>query len=380
MQFVADQGARQGADAKALRGAAQRILAGELSGRVKRLAGEPDLAFATTETGYLTWRGTPVARLEGGETALRPRLKLLADDAIQATDAQAATDRLQAWLETHIKTVLEPLFALDADPEITGLARGVGFRLVENLGLVPRQEVAGDVKQLDQPSRATMRRHGLRFGAFSLYFPALLKPQAAFLRVLLYKLAQEAGTQTLRGDWPEPPTAGLTSLSVGADAPVGFFQALGYRICGTRAVRVDMLERLSDTIRPLIHWKATEEKSQRPEGSHISGGFTVTAGMMSLVGCSGDDFAGILKSLGFRLSRVEAPKSLIDMAPSGLSGDQTEPLETAARDSAEPVAPAESAASAEPAEPAAPAESAAPAEPAAPAAPAGPAPDPIPAP
>ncbi|MHA1523622.1 MAG: hypothetical protein ACTSY1_04360, partial [Alphaproteobacteria bacterium] len=340
LRFVADPDAKQGADAKALRNAAMRVLAGELSGRVKRLVGEPDLAFATTENGYITWRGAPVAHLEGGDSALTPRLKLLADDELPAPDAEAARTRLQDWLKSHIQTVLEPLFALSNDEAVTGLARGIGFRLVENLGLLARDTVAGDVKQLDQPSRATMRRHGLRFGAFSLYFPALLKPQAAFLRLLLFQLAQEASTSTLRGDWPKPPVAGLTSLSVGPDAPTGFYQALGYRICGIRAVRADMLERLSDTIRPLIHWKSSQGKTERPEGAHPSGGFTVTPTMMSLVGCSGEEFAGIMTALGFRRTKIEPPKTLVDLAPTPTNPDSP-PDQPESKAETTPAAPEE---------------------------------------
>ncbi|NNF76973.1 MAG: helicase, partial [Rhizobiales bacterium] len=82
-----------------------------------------------------------------------------------------------------------------------------------------------------------------------------------------------------------------------------FYRSVGYRICGSRAVRIDMLERLADLIRPCIYWKPEKEGEERPAGSIQGGGFTVTPDMMSLVGCSGEDFSSILKGLGYRLER-----------------------------------------------------------------------------
>ena len=74
----------------------------------------------------------------------------------------------------------------------------------------------------------------------------------------------------------------------------------GYRISGTRAVRVDMLERLADMIRDRLFWKPRIPEEQRPAGSMEGGGFTVVPDMMSIVGCSGEDFQNILISLGYR--------------------------------------------------------------------------------
>ena len=343
-----------GADTKALRTAAMKVLAGELGQRAAKLVAEDNVAFALTDSGYLTWRGAAVARLEGSDRPLAPRLKLLADEQIAPPDHEAVQKRLEAWLSHHIAQVLAPLFALEADAQVTGLARGVGFRVAENLGLLAREDVAGDVHLLDQPARATLRRHGLRFGAFTLFFPLLLKPQAASLRLLLFKLAQEAATGSLRDDWPDAPTDGLTSFAVARDAPKAFYEALGYRICGARAVRADMLERLGDTLRPLVNWKPGKQGDTRPEGSHASGGFTVTPTMMSLVGCSGEAFAEILTALGFERQKFAPPAPALDAKAAQSPADQTKenpaPAPAAADEKLEPqiAADAEPAAQSEP--------------------------------
>jgi ATP-dependent RNA helicase SUPV3L1/SUV3 len=131
---------------------------------------------------------------------------------------------------------------------------------------------------------------------------------------------------------------------------------VGFRICGERCVRIDMLERLADTIRDRVFWKPRFEGEARPAGSVEGGGFTVVPDMMSLVGCSGEEFAGILRSLGYRSeTRAVAPEPVAAPAPPAApapvepSGwDETalaepapaEPAADAAPESATPVAEA----------------------------------------
>ena len=73
-----------------------------------------------------------------------------------------------------------------AAKDIAGLARGIAFRLSENFGALRREAVAEEMRALDQPARAQLRNYGVRFGAFNIYFPALLKPASAELAVVLW--------------------------------------------------------------------------------------------------------------------------------------------------------------------------------------------------
>ena len=88
-------------------------------------------------------------------------------------------------------------FRLAAAVDITGVARGVAFQLSEALGVLDRQKVADEIKGLDQPSRATLRKHGVRFGAHHIYVPALLKPAPRVLSTQLWALKH--GGRTPRG-------------------------------------------------------------------------------------------------------------------------------------------------------------------------------------
>ena len=119
------------------------------------------------------------------------------------------------------------------------------------------------------------------------------------MRLLLWKLWQQKQGRDVK-ELPPPPANGLTSVPVDENWPEGYALVAGYRPCKRRAVRVDMLERLGDMIRDRVFWKPRFTGEERPAGSVEGGGFTVIPDMMSLVGCSGEDFAAVLETLGYR--------------------------------------------------------------------------------
>src|SRR5690606_27780788 len=127
--------------------------------------------------------------------------------------------------------------------DIEGRARGSAARLVENLGGLPREEVSEDVRALDQAARGQLRKHGVRFGAYSIFMPALLKPAPARLTLTLWALARKEAKdmEDPLASLPPLPTPGLTSVPADPAAPEGFYSALGFRVCDKRAVRLDML-------------------------------------------------------------------------------------------------------------------------------------------
>ena len=340
--FVADPRAI-GIHGKALRSAALKGLAGEIASRAHGLANAPDSAISVSEHGRLWWNGSIVARLRKGHEPLKPRIELMADDLLSGPARERATERLQAWVAHHIAKVLAPLVTLqgelnkemptakdvagaEAVPEVSagvasegdetdaegddeavdaldtgaaapateqtlfasplqGVARGLAFQLHENLGSAPRLAVIRALKAVAQEDRAPLRRLGVRFGAFSVYLPVLVKPAAARLKALLWAVHQDMT------DIPPSPAAGLTSLLADASVPMGFYEAAGYRVCGPRAVRIDILERVGDIIR------------SKGQGGKMPESFAATPDLMSVLGCGEEDLAQILRALGFRETR-----------------------------------------------------------------------------
>ena len=318
-------------DAKALRAAASKALAGEIEARAERLSQAPNTDFALASDGVIRWKGEVVAKILAGEDVLKPGVLLLADELLAGPAREKVQTRLDLWLKTHVETLLKPLFDLRDNSEIEGIARGVAFRLVEALGIVERPEIAEEVRQLDQPMRAVLRKLGVRFGAYNIYIPALLKPAPSQLIAKLWALKNGDLDMPGLAELPQMSASGRTSIPVEPTFAKQLYRAVGYRVCGERAVRVDILERLADLIRPLISWRKTAAESQppRPEGAIDEGGaFTVTVAMTSLLGCSGEDFNSILKSLGYRLERREVPNPALQPAETATVGEAN--TETAA--------------------------------------------------
>ena len=295
------EGQTDGVHARALRGAAAQALSRELAMRVRRVVAAKADAFSLSTSGSIIWRNEPIAQLEAGDDPLNPTLTVLCDEHLPTPDQDRVEERLSRWLQESIEDKLKPLLTASTSTDVEGLAKGIGFQLRENLGVLRREDVANEIKSLDQTSRAQLRKHGVRFGAFNIYFPMLLKPAAAHLASVLWMLKHGETEKLDRRALPELPRAGLTSLAVDAAVPEKYYRAYGYHVCGPRVLRIDILERLADLIRPLAAWRANagSAEAKPPEGSSGDGGFVATADMMSILGCSADDLGATLKALGF---------------------------------------------------------------------------------
>ena len=293
----------EGIHGRATRHAAAKVLAGELSTRADALHGAPDEAIALKANGRIVWAGSEIARLERGETALKPRIQLLTDEHLAASDRERLVERLDAWLQAELHGKLKPLILLSEASDLSGLARGLAYQLTENLGVLRRDAASEQIKALDQAARAQLRKYGVRFGAFNVYIPALLKPAAADLLLLLWSLHSGRDHGLDAEALPARPQQGLTSVEAGTLIPEPYWRAAGFHVAGSRAVRIDMLERLSDLIRARIAFRVAEGSATAPTGATGDGGFRVVPELMSVVGCSGEEFASILKALGFRLER-----------------------------------------------------------------------------
>jgi len=325
----APDAAEAGSEAKALQATAQKALAGEIEARAEKLSSAPDDQFVLTSDGTIRWTGDAVARLVAADDALHPRLRILSDERLTGAPRDAVQARLDLWLKTHIEKLLGPLFDLAKAEDVTGIARGIAFQLIEALGVLERQKIAAEMKDLDQPSRASLRKYGIRFGAYHIYFPALLKPAARALASLLWAQKQDNVDLSALSNAQHLAGSGRTSFPADKALDRDAYRTLGYRLCGERAVRVDILERLADLIRPALAWRAGS-LGEKPAGAFDGRGFVVTQAMTSLAGSAGEDFASILRALGYRMDRKPP---LPPVAP--VANDETVAAEPAAPESSQ---------------------------------------------
>ena len=329
LRFTPDPEA-DGNHLKAIAAAARRTLSGELAKRAERLAKDADEVIMLSLDGMLSWRGSVVGRVEKGDTVLAPRLVMLADEHLTGAPREAAEARLAKWLSDRIEAQLGPLKAMEADEALTGMTRGLAFQIGEALGVLERPKVADEVRGLSQDDRATLRRHGVRFGAHHIYLPVLLKPGPRILAAQLWALHHGGLHQPGFEDLAALVQAGRMSVGVAPGTARGLYRAFGFRACGSRAVRIDILERIADQIRAALSWRK-DSGTALPPGAVDGRVFTVSEQMTSLAGCAGEDFAEILKALGYRSERRPAPPPAPQTAPAAekTSTPEEAPAETA---------------------------------------------------
>ena len=297
-RFSAD-GSDGSKEAKALNAAASKVLAAEIEKRADRLAASPNNDIVISNDATLRWVGQPVAKLSKGSDALKPRIIMLADEHLTGSSLEKVVARLERWVANYINTLLKPLADLQNNTELNGMAKGIAYQLVENLGILPRREIADELKNLDQDMRGIMRRNGVRFGAYHVFVPILLKPAPTQLICLLWAIFNDQTDAAGLTEIPEFSAAGRTSFPVDPALTKDFYKLSGFRILGEKAVRIDILERLADLIRPTTTWKP-DGSQEKPEGAIDGRSFYVTPAMMSILGATHEDMDVILKGLGYR--------------------------------------------------------------------------------
>jgi len=314
-RFTADPQA-EGEAAKALNAAAQKALVAEIESRATRVHDAVDAAFALSNDGAIRWLGEPIAKIVAGDKILTPRAVLTADDSLAGEALEKVQRRVDLWLAQHVAKLLGPLAQLEAGEGLEGISRGIAFRVAEDLGVVDRAKIAGDVKGLSQEARGALRKAGIRFGAYHLYAPALLKPAPRALAAQLWSL-KHGGLDGAVGleEVAHLASSGRTSFVANPEISKDLYRVAGFRVSGERAVRVDILERLADLIRPAVAYRPGTTPGDPPPGAADGNSFVVTVGMTSLAGCSGEAFASILKSLGFHMETRPGPAITVPLLP-----------------------------------------------------------------
>ncbi|MBV9510404.1 MAG: phosphonate-binding protein [Caulobacteraceae bacterium] len=264
---------------KALRAAAERAVGPEVARRLGQLAAEPDEAFKLLPNGLVLWRGDAAGRLGGGGP-FSPRVQLFGALGPEAARERAAR-RLEAFIAAEASRRLAPLRMLKAavaEGRLKGLARGLAYQLIEAGGAIDRAPLATEIQSLSQGERRALKTLGVRFGAFSLYLPALLTPAARTLTAAFADLAAPnwRPAADALSPLPHPPPSPLAQAQRGLRAVAGF------------SAPIEALERLDALLR---------------EGPQNEGGFELTDAALAALGWSRPDAARVLRGLGFSPAR-----------------------------------------------------------------------------
>ncbi|NUN67633.1 phosphonate-binding protein [Pseudanabaena biceps] len=238
VRFAADPDGAAGALAdRTLRTAALRAVGPEVARRLGQLAAAPDDAFAVTPAGEVLWRGSLAGRIAGGDP-FTPRVQLLGELG-PAPARERAQRRMEAFIAAEAGRALRDLRRLRSAIEsgrLTGLPRGLAFRLVEAGGLLDRREAARDLAALSQAERRTLKAFAIRVGTHSVWLPGVLKPRARAL-AQAFTPAPGLGVGPGLPPLPEPPPSPRALAARGLRAVAGF------------AVPVEALERFAELTR-----------------------------------------------------------------------------------------------------------------------------------
>ena len=187
-----------------------------------------------------------------------------------------------------------------------------------------REELQSDLRQLVPEDRKALRGVGLRIGRANIYAPLLLKPRPARLHALFAFFT--AGPEV--GAVPFLPPLGVTSFTLTTPVPPKALAATGFRAFGTRAVRLDIVDRIADAL-----FEAAET---------AKGPCAFPPNIVSLLGASNDEAEALVEALGWEKTEVTRPvvvvpviseppsieeEAVVEEGDTAQSTDATEPTE-----------------------------------------------------
>ncbi|TVQ29630.1 MAG: disulfide oxidoreductase [Geminicoccaceae bacterium] len=273
------------AERRAVAMAARRVVGPALKQRVRALVEAGDDAFLLDDEGRVIWEGAVVARLVAGTGLLKPGVRPVLDESIVNGTALAVRERLEAFVVADLARRLAPLpelAALQNAGAASASLRGLAFHLLEGLGTADVGEAGGLVERLEPESRRRLQRLGIRFGVHALFAPKLLRADALALRRLLWRLAHP--NQVL-------PAPGQSSVKRDGQVSAAAYRAIGYRLLGGHALRVDIAERLSHALR-----QGTRDGASFQPGPELGG----------LTGLGRHDLDRVIQDFGYRRCKRHA--------------------------------------------------------------------------
>lgn len=283
-------------EAAAIRKKVEKALRRAMASRVTALAKEvkKNLQLVLPENEgnpLLQWRGATIGSLTKGNDIYRPNVSLADCALLNDQDINRVMTICQDFVKTNIHDHLARLLDIKVQVEnrnsaLSARARGLGFRLVENFGVLGRSDVMEQLAVLPKAERKALHKFAVWFGARHVYIPPVLKPAASLWRLALWGVWHEV---TL---FPTLPAAGALWCAPVRKEHHAAMRVVGFVPCGRKMVRIDRLENLSDAVRPL--------SLRQPE-------FSVTPEIMGIVGLSGKEFAGAMKEIGYEPCAPQSP-------------------------------------------------------------------------
>ena len=273
---------------KILLNAADKVLSAEFQKRAADILTGVESDFELRLDGGIYWNNAQIGRMAKGADILHPSVCVLAQENIDSAVLEKIRAHLNRWLSFCLTKTAAPLYnALTAidDAAATGATRAVLYRLTENLGVLRREKVKEMIKVLTDDDKKFLAKAGVRLGYDYLFFPMLLKPAAQKSCALLWKL--DNGHIGSDGGFA---VDGKMSIEVEPHTPKALYFVQGYIWAGKRAIRVDVMERLTSKLREITRANKVEAQPLPPD-------------LLSTVGLKRDEASEVFEFLGFTVGK-----------------------------------------------------------------------------
>jgi ATP-dependent RNA helicase SUPV3L1/SUV3 len=267
---------------KKITNAALRALKGEVANRLKQLMSDEDSQFTISKENELPlifWRGQAVASLKAGSSLLKPLVQPLPENLLESNDQELLRRRCQTWIKEIIDKIFSPLTTALSSSTLSSDARGLIFRLGENLGSLERKSMAIVIETMSSVDRKSLKPFGVRIGRHWIFIPTLLKPHVIALRGILWGLWNKTKVNT--------PPPGRVSFAIDNNPPIKFYGAIGYAYFPNLVIRCDIVERLASSA-----WMLSRKGSFKLEGDATK--------LLALAGCNTKELVGVLSVLGYK--------------------------------------------------------------------------------
>ncbi len=217
---------------------------------------------------------TPLGRLTRGQDWLFPEVTITLADLGSGARSRVQR-RLVAWARDLVAEMLAPL-RHESLAALSPVARGLVYQLERSLGTVASSSARALVGALTRQDRRLLHRTGVSLGHAVSYLPSLLSRDAVESRVALWRAFHGSGPEVPRGEsFVMRPGTGHEACA-----------AIGYPALGPRAVRADVVERVSAMLR---------EDARRSEGP-----FVPDVAVVESLACTPLELPAVLHALGYR--------------------------------------------------------------------------------
>ncbi|RKH00943.1 helicase [Corallococcus sp. CA053C] len=208
---------------------------------VQRVVDATHETFEVDASGSISFEGQPLARLVRGKDRRSPQIAL-AEAEVWTGGARRQLERRLVALARDLVT--EAMGGFPAE-SLTGAGRsaamrGLAYRLAEGLGIISVGEAREQWGLLDAEARERLKAVGVREGQRFVYVAEALSPQALARRCMLTALFHQRPAPK---GVPQEPVLDVSGPG-GGNA-----RAFGYEVLGTVALRIDLVERISEALR-----------------------------------------------------------------------------------------------------------------------------------